>query len=163
MRLLAFTSLFSSSYTKYLFLFTQLLPATNDVNLYCVLGTGAGPTYVTANYNWGSTTTAASTIYQGNSNSDAQAILNNNTQPSYTISNAGSGVNGQMLLMGPNASSQIATGVVDIAFTTGVGVSIATVLGSWSQPAATFTAIKFFMNSGNIASGTIDVYGILPG
>ena len=160
---LAFTALFSASYYQYLFLFKQILPATNNVVLQCQLGTGAGPTYLTANYNWLNCNSLSGSIYNQANTSDSSATIGGNNGGTYGINSTNGFLSGQMLITGPNASSNAAIGSGTWSdLTSGTTYANAGII-SWYQPAATFTAIKFFMSSGNIASGTIDVYGILAG
>ena len=160
---LAFTALFSASYYQYLFLFKQILPATNNVVFYCQLGTGSTPTYIATNYNWqASTFIGNSAGGGGGSTSDTQAGLSS-TNGTYGIYSTSGFYSGQMLISGPNGASNpaMASGVTSYIATG--STYCATVNLAWYQPAATFTAIKFYMGSGNITSGTIDVYGILAG
>ena len=160
---LAFTSLFSSSYYQYLFVFTNILPATDNTFLECQLGTGAGPTYITANYLWQDLA-----AYQGNNKtgqgsvSDSKAVIAEADAFGISNSSTYNGASGQMWLSGTNGSSAVATGTGQFSFEANT-ITWSTVSNSWQQPAALFTAIKFFMSSGNITSGTIDVYGLAAG
>lgn len=157
---LEFFNLFSSDYNQYLFLFDQVLPATDGVILQAQVGTGAGPTYVTADYDWGNNVFVQGSGYNTFSASDSVVKFTRNGGGAYNISNTGAGFNGSMYLAGPNASSNIASG-------SGVGYYKGSTAGGncityfgWTHPAALFTAIKFFMSSGNITSGNIIMYGV---
>ena len=158
-----FTNIFSSSYSNYLFVFNKILPATNNVGLYAQLGTGAGPTYVTTGYNWANATMInGGSISFTNSTSDAQIGLTD-LYNSYGINNAGNGVNGNMQVLGTNGTSNIASG--NFNYSTILASSstyLAPATDAWTLGAAVYTAIKFYMSSGNIASGTITVYGYTP-
>lgn len=152
---LAFTGIFSSSYNSYLFLFTDVLPATNAQGLQALLGTGGGPTYITANYNWGQLAFhGGSQVAGAGSTSDSSAGIS----PTTGISNTTYGYSGLMVLNGPNGSSNVAMASGSVVYFDGTYPANMSV--SWLQPAAIFTAIKFQMTSGNITSGRIEVYGI---
>lgn len=152
-----FDGLFSSAYDFYIFYFDQVVPATDSTVLYCQLGT-AGPVYVTANYKWTYHVVFGSGSYEaGNSVSDSKI---NVTSVSRGIDNATTGVNGQFIVVGPNATSKAAWTVGHVGYTDSAGSTLTDVRGTGFQPAATFTAIKFYFSSGNIASGIIRMYGI---
>lgn len=157
--ILEFTSIFSSSYDQYIIEFNNVLPATNNVTLYSQLGTGAGPTYITANYGWQvNVFVNGSNAFVGNG-SDAQALITTNNA-TYGISNASIGVGGSLWINGPNGSSNPAQGVGNVVYLSASGTQVGSTYTSWQQPAAIFTAIKFYMSSGNITSGTIRIYGL---
>jgi len=158
-----FTNIFSSSYSNYLFVFNKILPATNNVILYAQLGTGAGPTYVTTGYNWANATMInGGSISFTNNTSDAQIGLTD-SYSYYGINNAGNGVNGNMQVLGTNGTSNIASGNFNYsAILASSSTYLAPATDAWTLGAAVYTAIKFYMSSGNIASGTITVYGYTP-
>jgi len=155
-----FNALFTSAYSHYVFLFDAIVPATDAVRLYCQLGTGATPTYATTLYNWGSTTHSSGVNYVGYSVSDTQATLSN-PNVSYSISNTAlMGVSGEVRLFGATASSTVVscTGFLQHHSSSNASSSIAST--SFNRAAATYTAIKFYMSSGNITSGKIRMYGV---
>ncbi len=156
---LQFFNLFSNTYNQYVFMFNNILPATNNTQLYCQLGTGATPTYVTANYQWSCFIAGAGTSASTYNNSDAQAVLNNNGGL-YGLSNTNANMSGYMQVTGTNGTSQIATASGEYTYNSANGPAIWATIPSWAQPAAVFTAIKFYMSSGNIASGSISMYGV---
>jgi|SRR6185312_2298628 len=160
---LAFTSLFSATYYKYLFTFTAILPATDGVTLQCQLGTGAGPTYIATAYDWVTAGNVQGTFLSDYSASDTQADLSKVSSTTYKIHNAGVGYNGSMLIVGPNGASTAASAAGSTYYQSSTAGGNVILTFGWSQAAATFTAIKFFMSSGNITSGTIDVFGVLAG
>jgi hypothetical protein len=160
---LEFASLFSSTYYQYLFLFRQIVPTTNQAYLQCQVATAGG--YVATNYQWASNCWVGGTIENSNSTSDTQATLTN-SGGSWGLSSTSTngGLNGQMLISGPNGSSNPACASMNLEWNYGAtGSQVIAANGAWFQPAATFTKIKFFMNTSTIASGIIDVFGITAG
>ena len=161
---LAFTSLFSSSYYQYLIIFTNILPATDNTKLYLVAGTGATPTYVSTGYLWqlqGGYAAGNNQSGAGNSN-DAQAVLAFLDGSGVSNSATYNGVSGFMYISAIGGSSQTMTGVGHLGYeTTSEGWCIQQ--NSFNLPAASYTALKFLFSAGNIASGTIDIYGLAAG
>ena len=142
------------------------MPATNGEEIQCQVGTGATPTYLTSGYLWqilemyaaGNNKTGA-----GSAN-DTQAVLAYGE--AFGISNSATynGYTGVMWIGGANGTSNpiTANGVVSF-YSNSAGVAWTSSTLSWQQPAAIFTALKFFFSSGNITSGTIDIFGFLAG
>lgn len=155
-----FATFFSASYDQYLITFTNVIPATNAVIFQCLLGTGAGPSYITANYQWTNFVAVGAGSYQAFSNTSDSAV---DLTPSSTYmlsSTAGNGgVSGTMWLSGTNASSKVAIGNADFSFVASNADFVRNMSG-FMQPAATFTAIRFIMSSGNITSGVFRLYGL---
>jgi len=156
-----FTGL-SSTYKTYKIIITDLIAATNTVNLLIRLGTGGTPTYDTgSNYGWAvaylqstSTTGAGIGAVQGNLSDtsfriNSNSITNTSTKP----------VNGEITLYNPSQSSTFHALDSRLNFFENslVCQNWATALYKSSTPV---TAIRLFMSSGNIASGTIQLYGI---
>ena len=154
-----FINLFSADYEQYLFTFSQVLPASNNVLFQCQLGTGAGPSYINANYLWNVNSSLGSSNYNQYSASDTQVTLVNNGG-TYGIDNTNGNLVGIMVLSGPNGSSNTAAGSGSLTYVTATSAYAVSLNLGWFQAAAIFTAIKFFMSSGNIASGIIRMYGL---
>ena len=159
---LDFTSFISSTFDEYLFEFINVVPATNGVSLYMRMGTGAGPTYdAGANY--------ASTDYrwvpggaaQSGASSGGNQIVLTNYNATDTILNTANygGVNGSCRLMAPGSSIYKHVTAQTSWFNTGSVVEGTVIHGAYLSTTAV-TAVRFLMSSGNIASGTIRVYGI---
>jgi len=156
-----FTGL-SSTYKTYKIIITDLIAATNTVNLLIRLGTGGTPTYDTgSNYGWavgylqGSPTTGAALgAVQGNLSDtsfriNSNSITNTSTKP----------VNGEITLYNPSQSSTFHALDSRINF-----FENSLICQNWAtalyKSSTAVTAIRLFMSSGNIASGTIQLYGI---
>jgi hypothetical protein len=153
-----FNALFSSAYREYIFLFERLIPATNSVSLYSQIGTGATPTYKTSGYFYNSTSGLTSAVEEYSA-SDSTIKITPAAAPEY--SSSGVGISGRFNLYGCSASSTPAQGRWNVAgnYSTSPYYTV-TVDGSFKIAADTFTAIKFYFSSGNVASGKIYMYGI---
>jgi hypothetical protein len=160
---LAFTALFSATYSKYLFKFTNIVPVTNNVILYCVLGYGAGPTYVVAGYNWNTFNPIAASLTDPYNANDSQIILTNNGG-TYGIANtAGAGYCGEISIYGTNGAAGFVNGSGVASYMSASTYVVSCFSGFYLPTSQTYTSIKFYMSSGNISSGTIDVYGLVAG
>jgi len=139
-------NLLSATYDNYVVMVNDLLPATNSVNLHMRIGTGATPTYQTTTYIDGLSNT---THFEPFVRADRSAYALSNTSGRETaltvnVSNANGGGDKSFYAIGnPN----IATLPGCISY------------GSW-QTATVITSIRFYMSSGNIATGEFRVYGI---
>jgi hypothetical protein len=151
---LDFTSWQSSAYDEYMIEILYLLPASGSVDVWFQSSTDGGSTYdAGSNYSWAN-------HYTGNadgshfSSSDSKIILcdnqQNNAQPG--------GACGTMRLFMPNASSYTMT-AHDMVYYPGGMVYRITGQGTYLSTTA-INAFRVLYSSGNIASGTVRVYGL---
>jgi len=157
---LDFTAFISGTYDKYLIVGESLVAGTSGADLYMRVGAGGGPTYDTGNnYEYG-------------------RIGIKLSSPGST-SNVGVGAVGQMKVfegMGTTAgwagdfrltvTSLQSTSLRKSFFGDGryIDSSPAAVMmsweGQWNNTGTAATALRFLMSSGNIASGSITIYGM---
>ena len=156
---LSYTSFASASYKSYKLIFSRILPATNDTNWNVNASVDGGANYGAL---W-----TGNTLHNDNSAAWGNAIttaLTNNPiviQSSNQGSSALSGIYGELIfnysptagtasaitgMLGSrnNASSRIAPQITHAVYDNATEVN----------------ALKFLFSSGNIASGTIRIYGI---
>jgi hypothetical protein len=144
-----------SGYDKYMLVFKKLIPASNGF-LQLTFGTGAGPTYITSNYN---TYVNQSGSYVSNAyiylSTDAINYLGNTTA---------SGISGFCYLNGFSSSgnaTSTSTVYSDSINAATPPYSITNLAGgSTTANSVNITALKIVYSSGNIASGTATLYGI---
>ena len=159
---LDFTTGISSTYDEYIVDILGLTPASNS-SLYLRMGTGAGPT-------WDST--AAHYSYQGFVWRPGGSALSGTASAAQIVCNYDGGgdlistgtsyymVSGRLILTNPNPGTlrPYVQGRLVYFDTSGFRVAHE-VVGAYEQ-STSITGIQFLMSSGNIASGTIRVYGI---
>lgn len=156
-----FTTFITSTYDEYLFELINVVPATNAVNLYMRMGTGAGPSWDTGNnYSYADyrfVTTPASA--NGGSTSQAQILVTNGTD---TVSNASNTcVNATLRLFNPQTTSNHKYVRGETCYVnSGSSLLEGTVLAARYSSTTALTGIRFLFSSGNITSGTFRVYGI---
>lgn len=154
---LDFTSFISSTYDTYIFELLNVLPATSTDDLWLRMGTGGGPTWDTgANYTWahGQNSQIPNATNLGTAG-DTKIKL------AHSLSNTSTdGVCGYVRLYTPQstASHKFVTAQLTNVDSAGNFVQVHDA-GRYSSTTAV-TGIRFLMSSGNIASGTIRVYGL---
>jgi hypothetical protein len=150
-----------SGYTHFVFVLHHLTPATDATNLWIRTSSDGGSTYDSAasNYRWATHafTTSAGNAAQGSA-AATEIILNDNGN---TIGNlSGEGFTGEVWLVRPSAAletrldwrGQYRRASDSLYF----GIS-----GSGMRAAsADVDAVRFLASTGNLGSGTIDLYGL---
>lgn len=153
---------FQSDYDEYMIMLVNVIPATNSVIAQVKVSTNGGSSYDGgANYQFGYQYLGFGTLDTANVGGTGQTQINlcgtniaNATQSSTT-----SGVNGHIYLFNPLASA------TNKWFTWDVAVRLQTnnyhMYGAASyEPTTAVNAFEFLFSSGNIASGTVRVYGV---
>ena len=155
---LDFTTSISSTYDDYEIRIVGLIPATNAVVLQMRVSTDGGSTYLSTNiYSHGGIRSNAGGSVAFGTNSTSQFNLGS----SQGNQSDNGGFSGTVSLFAPADTArfkQIKTDAIEAA-TSATGYS--TLSGSGTvQSAAAVNAFRFLFSSGNIASGTIRVYGL---
>ena len=156
---LDFTTFISSTYDTYHIEVVDISPVSNAVNFLVQVGTGGGPTWDTGN-NYESAAferTTSGNSHGWNAESGAGAILflsaSNNAgygacHATYTVKNLASTAHrktiyGTFYYVSSTPAAEMGCGGMD-----------------WITAGTAVTALRFLFDSGNIASGTIRVYGM---
>jgi hypothetical protein len=151
---LDFTAFISGTYDEYLFELLDVLPATNAQQLYMrasVAGVfDSGSNYATGGWTYvsGGSTTYGSTTTQITTSNAADAD-----------NNAGRGYCGTVRLYSPASSLAMKKILYEVGWITGGVPKHATATATYNSTSAV-DGFRFLFSSGNIASGTIRVYGI---
>ncbi len=154
-----FSSGLDDTYDRYMVLLSNVKPATDDVELWLRVGTGGGPTYQTSGYRY--ITRAYNDTGSDVSIASASDSKINLVSASSTVSlgNA-SGENANITIHFNNPE---VTDLCEFNWHGGYSAAyggVANVSGSGRyDTAGAITAIRFLMESGNIASGTFRLYG----
>ena len=152
----SFTGFDSSKYDSYLFTFANIVPATDGTSLCMRRSVDSGSNYLSASDSY--TIQSAETISVG----DATLIPINY----YSMSNtsATGGVSGNITVNGPqiNARTYVSGFVTNTLDAAAYGGVIQDEFSGGGTKAATVVnAVQFLINSGNITSGTITMYGLV--
>lgn len=154
-----FTSNIDSTFTNYAVLLSSVVPANDSVKLQ--LRISIASTFQTNGfYSWSSVQIAsnASTITGSNGNGDTEIELNTNQ----VIGNDTSeGCNGSVMLYNPSNASlfkQLETKLLYLS--SGANFVRVNGGGTYTNSAGAVDGLRFFFDSGNIASGTFKLYGI---
>jgi hypothetical protein len=157
---LDFTSWYSSSYDEYRIEIVGLVPATNADSLRIRMSTNGGSSYDTgSNYSWGVMVVSSSAGFTSSAGSATTTSISL-TPPNYVGNAATGGVSGSYTFSTPGSAAlykpvygSLGAWVTDGFFwhMTGAGSYVVT---------TAVNAFQVFFLGGNIASGTIRVYGL---
>jgi len=154
---LDFTTAITSLYDDYLIELINILPATDNVTMSMRLSVDGGATYdsgVNYRYTYHYKSTAAASGVVGSNGSTSFEICGN-------LDNAAAGgLSGFHKLFNPLSASQYKFLAGTVGFLHNDTNYYRTDHGSWYISVTAVNAIRFFMSSGNIASGIIRIYGI---
>jgi hypothetical protein len=152
---------FDDTYDSYMVDYSNVKPATDDVELWLRFGTGGGPTYQTTSYRYGVATTGdGGTGGNFGSTSASRIIISGSTAATDAIGNAtGENASGRVFIPNPEQ-----TDFHNVTFASTFMRAAGTLMtmsggGCWTQGTA-ITAIRFMMESGNITSGRFSLYGL---
>ena len=155
-----FTGFAAGTYDSYVFDLSNVIPASDNVNLLFRTSTNGGATYdaTSGQYEWANSESRVGTSYTalGSASSGSTAIqINCNTIGSAA---GEGGVSGSLQLFGPHlAQETCCTFHGGIVSTSG---NWANVIGQGARlSAADVDAVRFLMSSGSLESGTITMYG----
>lgn len=150
----------SATYNVYKFVFTGITMQTSTANLGMQIGTGGTPTYDTAgNYSWmkvgvilGSPTTPIAAGTSGDTSAQLALSLG---------STAGFCLGGDITFHNFNSTSlrKNYSGTIEYINSTPSQL-VMTIGGEWSTTATAVTALRLISSSGNIAAGSVYVYGM---
>ncbi|MEO7398394.1 MAG: hypothetical protein ABIW84_07510 [Ilumatobacteraceae bacterium] len=160
---LDFTSFISSTYDEYMIELINLVPATNDVALRMRMGTGGGPTFDTgANYGWGIfIARAGGSATTGGETGQTFIGLNYGAGGTLGVSSSTNyGLCGHARLFSPQSTALYKIIEGDTSYLDAEPFRIRAIVTGSYQSTTAVTAVQFYFSSGNIASGTIRVYGI---
>lgn len=158
---LDYTTSITSTYDEYLIELVSLVPATNNVDLYLRFSTDGGSTYDTSNlysatiWAYTSSSSAASGAAYGSPTS--QIPMRSNAEISNTSTG---GISGQLRLFSPLSTALYKWVSGQCVFFSGSSTVLGVQTNGVYKSTTAVNAFRFLFSSGNIASGTIRVYGI---
>ncbi len=157
---LDFTEFDNAVYRRYEFELENVKPATDNVSFYFRTSTNAGSTYDAgaSDYAHGQSGTSASSATTGASLGASAILLNT----AVTIGNAASeyGLSGELVLTGAPSAAVFTELRGMVTYWNTAGAMVQLELGGARLSAADVDAVRFLFSSGNIASGTIRMFGI---
>lgn len=155
---LDFTTGISATYDEYLFEFVNVQPAA-DSHLMIRMSTDGGATYDSGT-NYDDYYHSRNRFnFEGNGSEADTAIRTTNGDHAHTLN---TGICGQMRLFQPLSTTLYKTVMGDLTINAGgpVGYVGNAQFSGWYRSLTAVNAIRFFMSTGNIATGTIRMYGI---
>jgi hypothetical protein len=156
---LDFTTAITSAYDEYVVEFINVTPATNGVSCVMRVSSNGGSSWdAGANYNFvqriQSSTYAAATEQLSATSVYLGGVLSN-------TASAG-GLNGRLRIFNPLSTTAVKWFQSNTAFlaSNDSHFYLLDVAGQWNISGTAQNAVQFLMSTGNIASGTIRIYGI---
>jgi hypothetical protein len=161
---LSFTTGLDSTYKAYKFVFVKIRPATDDVGFQFNLSTDGG-----SNYNATKTTTS---FYASHNEADTSTSLvyygsidlAQSTGFQFLTGGTGSGADeclgGSLQLFNPSSTTYVKHFMTNVNDYVADNQSINLYIAGYANTTSAVNAIQFKFSSGNIADGTIYLYGI---
>jgi len=152
---LEFTNL--NGFTAISFILQQVRPATNAVYLYMRVSTDNGSTYIATGYDyalWAVNTTPGSGALTGSNAAQILTCGNPLGNTSYV------GMTGSILVAGLDSATKVKYFSIDTAYGNSTPANERSAGMGVNSTSSAINAVQFYMSSGNIADGTISVYGI---
>lgn len=156
---ISFTSLMSSDYDNYMFVFAGMRPATDGATLQMLLSTDNGSSYLSSSYAF----VIPVTYYIGASGNGGNTESTSTTyiQVSSAVGNdADAGFSGNIFVSNVNDSAKRTSMHGQWIGEEGSNVGAAGHSWGFHLTAATHNAIQFKFNTGNMADGTVKMFGI---
>lgn len=148
------TTSLTSAYNEYDIVFENVIPATANVNGQLLVHTSGS--FPSTNYLSDVMLHQGTTVSAGGTTTFIQF-----TAASANISNAGPGVSGTFTIFNPSQSSTPKMIVGQVGYYSGSTVFGMTQSGFWNGGNGAIDGFQLSFSSGNIASGTIKIYGRL--
>ena len=159
----SFTSGIDSTYKEYIFKFINVLPASDGVKLKFILSIDGG-----SNYN---VTKTAANFYAGHLENDSatgfgfdSGLAQSTSDAFATVGAIGSaadeGCSGFLHLFDPSNTTFVKHFISKVTIYGSNPQSQITYGGGYGNTTSAVNAVRFNMESGNIASGTIKLYGV---
>lgn len=150
---LDFTSFDAAQYDAYKFVFSNLAPSENT-DFYGQFSTTGGSTWISNNYN---------VFHTGDEDRGATYLILSRIippTPSFeAVAANGTGVSGELYIFGPHlAKKTVATWSLGYE-ASGGAITLATASG-WNDTTTAVNGVRFIFGFGNMASGTITMYGL---
>ncbi len=151
--------LLTGTYTRYIVRVSNLVTATNSTILGLRVGTGGTPTYQSgaSDYCWTRVFASAVGAQGGAANTDTKILIGSNGGQS---NSATRGYSSDIIIVRPSQTSDYHTLYYQGFLTDSSGVYYYQAGGGLYLSTTAVTAVRIFLNSGNIASGTFKLYGI---
>ena len=154
-----------SGYNHYMLIIDGLMPSSNSY-LQLQFGTGSGPTYVTSGYYY-----VQNNIYSNNVGSGYSSYVGDSGSSTQINIAGGSGTTGlegtitffnatYTIYSMTNSKDTFIGGTNSYRNNGGVTTFASTISGQLNSNTTAKTAIKLFLTSGNITSGTFSLYGV---
>jgi len=148
-----------STYDSYIWKINSAAPVTDDVEAWLRIGTGAGPTYQTANYSWYSHAVASNVAADVASTSDSKIAMTRQSGTADVGNASGETFSATINFHDPDMN-QFFSLYGQASYRCASGVPGWSVFNGTYNVQSAITALRFQFETGNIASATSALYGL---
>lgn len=153
---LDFTGFDAATYDAYCFVFMNIVPATDQATLNLRTSTDGGSTYDSSGgsylYSAQVVTTSASLISGSATSIPVTAGIGSDANEE--------GASGRLMVYGPHLAKRTIVHASAVAIQSLNAIPALSTVAGYRDAASDVDAVRFFMSSGNIESGTITMYGL---
>lgn len=156
------TSQIDSTYDQYVLVINSLVPATDSKTLEMLVSLDNGSTWETSvgdyDYMVRGFSSSGGGYSQFTANTDNMRISGLNSLGN----NTGENYNAMIFILNPNDTSKYAVFRSEVTYVNNAGVgTFLEAVGSYMGAVGAIDAVRLIMDSGNLTSGTVKVYGIV--
>lgn len=153
-------SAFDGTYDRLVLVISRAKPATDEVEAWLRVGTGATPTYQTTNYTWASNgANHGSAWAQPGAAADAKIVMTRSAANADVGNAAGEHFCATIEIDEPDSGDPTLLNFRSVYTSSAAALSHFNGFGGYT-PSTAVTAIRFLFESGNIASGAFALYGM---
>ncbi|MDP6718537.1 MAG: hypothetical protein QGF59_07815, partial [Pirellulaceae bacterium] len=157
------TAAFDGTYELVLFTISELITATNGVDLEMKLSDDGGATYASSNYNWVVDGNGVGGVLDSNSTGSGAFKLNGTVAAGNIGNAAGETAELKLWMHSPNGATNFKLFQWELVHIDPTSPRINCIhgAGSWDNTVASIEGLRFRSNSGNLTSGVIRAYGVV--
>ena len=150
----------NSTYTSYKLVFANIVPQTNEKILELQIHSASGGAGYKASGYIASNTICSNNSCAGGSGTTFIPLTYDADANASSLANAAPGFSGTVTITNPSASAIVMLSMGDGAYNGGGAVAVTVTAGGYWNTAAAVDGFQVLMDSGNITSGSVLVYGI---
>ena len=161
----SFTTKIDSTYSEYIFLFNNIHPATDSTQFQVNFSTDSGSNYnvtkTTTNFNAYHNEAGSSTILGYNGSWDLAQSTSAQPLTTNTGNDNDQSVSGYLHLFEPSSTTFVKHFISNVNTYSSDDYSVNLYVAGYGNTTSAIDAVQFTMASGNIDSGTIQMFGVV--
>jgi len=160
---LDFTTCITATYDEYLFELLNLIPATNNVNLWLRMSTDGGATYDSGtNYGWSvNRFSSGGGAFSGGNSGQASIVIDGGGAGDKVSNSSNYGISGSLRLFSPSSTSLYKAASWQTNMFSAASSIQPAYGGGFYLSTTAVNAVRFLFSSGNITSGIVRAFGVM--